>query len=359
MKILYVPNEWGPGRQSGMRRALATLVDSGLIEDVKVYSLLWRIREGAGRSAAMGLLQLVREFSPDLILMQHLGSTGLDEEYFRTLRSASKFRLVYHEADPYNRWKHRLPSEAKAAGRNADVVFTVGRGAFRSNFLRSGSKDVRWCSSVFDPGRFGSSDIPTDANRPFDVVMIANRSQARTSVTGHPNAKAREVLVRLLERRFGSRFAIYGNGWTGPSARGPVTYSEQDAAIHSGWVTANWDHYANEAAYFSDRLPTTLATGSVHITTMHPGFETIFRDTGQFIRFGKSPRDVVQMIDHILSTTEKDDLIGGAHKGREYAHLHFRQDNQLVQMINYESELVDHARASALWNNDSRMLTEL
>ncbi|MBP1135093.1 hypothetical protein JOE31_001325 [Arthrobacter sp. PvP023] len=359
MKILYVPNEWGTARQSGMRRAFATLVDRGLIEDVKIYSLLWRIRQGEGVGAARGLLEAAKAFAPDLILMQHLGGTGLNDDFFSELRAVGKHRMIYHEGDPYSRWKHRLPSEAKSAGRHSDVVFTVGKDVFRSNFLRAGSRDVRWCSSVFDPGRFGKANALTTSHRDFDVVMIANKSQARTPFTGHPNSRQREELVRRLAHAFGPKFAIYGNGWTGPSAQGPVDYSKQDVAIHSGWISTNWDHYAGEASYFSDRLPTTLATGSVHVTTLHPGFDAIFQNSEPFIQFGRSPKDVVRCVENLLSTRTTEDFIRGAIEGRKFADRHFRQDDQLVTMLNFDQILIDPTQASAAWDTNSRLLMEV
>lgn len=359
MKILYVPNEWGSARQSGVRRALATLVDQGFVEAVRIYSLLWRVRQGEGRRAATGVIKAVKEFSPDLILMQHLGGTGVDDAFFSELRASAKFGLIYHEADPYSRWKHRLPAEAKAAGRNADVVFTVGRDVFRTNFTRAGSQDVRWCSSVYDPGRFGQSNIPTAQEREFDVVMVANKTQARTPFTGHPNSREREELVDRLATRFGPRFAIYGKGWAGVSARGPIDYSRQHAAIYTGWVTANWDHYADEEAYFSDRLPTTLATGSVHVTTLHRGFDRIFPASNRFIKFGSSPKDIVLAIDELLSSRSAEDLVQGALDGRTFAERNFRQDDQVVQMLNFDREMIDPIRASETWNQGSRMISEL
>ncbi|WP_140416487.1 glycosyltransferase family protein, partial [Arthrobacter globiformis] len=311
-------------------------MDAGLVEDVRIYSLLWRLRAGEGKAAVDGLLAAVKSFAPDVVLMQHLGSTGLDGAYFSELRRLGNFRFIYHEADPYSRWKHPLPSEAKAAGGAADVVFTVGRGAFRSNFIRSGSRDVRWCPSIYDPGRFGRSIIPHELKRPYDVVMIANKSKARTPFTGHPNSRQREELVRLLCRRFGKRFAIFGRGWTNASAKGPVPYSEQDAAIHAGWVSTNWDHYSSEEAYFSDRLPTTLATGSVHVTTYHKGFDEIFMGSDRFLRFGRSPKEIVDVVDDILATHDRTSLVDDAQSGRQFADMHFRQDDQFVTMLNFE-----------------------
>lgn len=359
MKILYVPNEWGSARQSGVRKALATLVDQGFIEAVRIHSLLWRVRQGEGKRAVSGLIEAVKAFSPDMILMQHLGGTGVDDCFFSELRSTGSFALIYHEADPYSRWRHPLPGEAQAAGRHADVVYTVGKDVFRSNFTRTGSSDVRWCSSVYDPVRFGQTGIPTAPTRDFDVVMIANRGQARTPFTGHPNSLERVELVGRLAKKFGPRFAVYGKGWTGVGAQGPIDYSQQHAAIHAGWITANWDHYASEAAYFSDRLPTTLATGSVHVTTAHRGFDDIFPSSGGFIHFGSSPKEIVTVIEDLLSSRSPNELVEGALEGQRFADKNFRQDDQLVQILNFDRMIVDPVRARASWEKGIRMLVEL
>ncbi|MGN8132658.1 glycosyltransferase family protein [Paenarthrobacter sp. 22069] len=239
------------------------------------------------------------------------------------------------------------------------MVFTVGNGDFRSNFLRTGSTDVRWCSSVYDPTRFGHIAIPTDASRRYDVVVIANKTQARSPFTGHPNARQRVELVHRLAERFGPRFAVYGKGWTGPSAQGPVDYSFQHKAIHSGWITANWDHYAKEEAYFSDRLPTTLATGSVHATTLHDGFEQIFPRTRDFLHFGRSPRAIVDQVENLLAGFTPDDFVSRAREGQRFADLHFRQDDQLVRILNFDELVIDPIKARSLWEQNSRVLEEL
>lgn len=348
-RVFYVPNESGDGRQFGVRRALADLQRNGLIGEVQVLSLLWRIRNGGNaEEQRQELIRSVREFQPDIVLMQHLGGTGLATRHFDAIRADCDFQLIYHEGDAYSRVRRPLPLEARAASRSADIVFSIGMGNLARDFRAAGARDVRWVPSVYDPGRFGLEE-PQAVERPFDVVMVANRKTPR--FLGLPGWRDRIRFADLLEDRFGDRFTIYGHGWSGPHARGPIAYSEQHRAVQSAWVSANWDNFANLPNFFSDRLPTSLATGTVHATTWHPGFEELFGDeTRSFLLYDRSPRVLVDRIEHYLDTSGTAERIAAARKSRQYAAQHLRQDDQVVRMLNAVGAGIAPEAASRAWD---------
>lgn len=340
-RILYVPNEHGSARQSGIRTTFSRLRSGGCVSDVKIFSLLWRIREGMdGALQRRKLVQLAADYRPDIILMQHLGGTGIVRDELKELKDSCD-ALIYHEADPYSRLVHGLPREAREAGAVADVVFTVGTGTFARNFERAGASDVQWEPSIFDSERFGRERPLANHHRDFDIVMVANRNRPR--LRGLPNWRDRIRFVNYMETRFGSRFAIFGRGWTGPSAQGTVAYSDQSSAIRSGWVSANWDHFALEPKYFSDRLPTSLATGSVHATTAHPGFDQIFPGAEPFLLMSKSMVALGDRIEQYLTNVDADERIEREAAAWEFAHRHFRQDDQLVRMLNRGGAGIDQS----------------
>jgi hypothetical protein len=352
-RVLYVPNEWGPHSQPGIRRTLANLLDAGLLSDVSVFSLQWRIENGGdAEQHRQDLLARVREFRPNIILMQHLGtSTGLRDEHFRAMRSIGDFDLIYHEGDPYSRYLHPLPAPAKAAGRASTVVFTVGAGVFTENFRRSGSRDVRWAPSVFEADRNRAvPDSPLGARR-HDVVIVANRNRPR--LRGLPNWRDRIEFVSHLQQRFGERLAIYGHGWEGVGALGPVDFSLQQEAIRSAWVSANWDHFASEPKYFSNRLPISLAAGSIHATTNHRGYESVFGPrTSPFLLLGSTPRSLGDAIEKYLTVTSVSERNAAIAEGESFANRAFRQDEQVVSFLNFREVKVDRAAATASWNID-------
>lgn len=359
IKILYVPNESGSFRQLGFRRPLANLVNAGLISSSSVFSLQWRMREGGDNEQhRQDLISHVKAYQPNFVLMQHLGKTGLKNKHFRAMRAAASFELVYHEADPYSRFLHPLPLPARAAGRHADVTFTVGSGVFADNFRRAGAQDVRWASHVFESERYRRKPVSTEQTRSHDIVVVANRNSPR--LRGHPNWRDRIQFVTHLQERFGDRLAIYGNGWRGVGAMGPVEPSLQDIAIRSAWVSANWDHYAGEPNYFSNRLPISLASGSIHATTYHPGYDSLFgKETRDFLVFGTTPRNLGNRIEKLLTETTPDERITASLKAQEFAFMHYRQDNQLVSFLNYAATRVDPRAAAQCWDIDATPLEEM
>lgn len=358
-RVLYVPNESGIFRQVGVRRPLADLKSAGLVDDVSVFSLQLRIRAGgAAEDHRQDLIERVRQFRPSMILMQHIGSTGLTRKHFDVMRAQSDFELIYHEGDPYSRWLHPLPRAAAAAGRASDVTFTVGSGVFLENFRRAGATDVRWAPHVFEPERYGRDGVDESSDRQYDVVIVANRNSPR--FRGHPNWKDRIAFVRDLQQKFGDRLAIYGKGWTGVGALGPIEPTRQNVAIQRGWISANWDHYATEPNYFSNRLPISLATGSIHATTLHSGYRELFpEETKQFLLFGSTRHELVNRIAKYLETQSLSERIIASKQAQAFAHRHYRQDDQIVSFLNYRGTRVDPRLARKAWDLESQALDEI
>lgn len=353
LRILYVPNEAGDFRQIGFRRPLANLVDAGLVQEVSIFSLQWRQRNGGDHEQhRQDLIARVAEFQPNMVIMQHLNTTGLNRRHFAAMRNAADFELIYHEGDPYSRYLHPLPSSARLAGRFSDVVFTVGAGVFSENFRRSGAKDVRYAPSAFQPERYRQQD-PDPGTRQFDVVVVANRNSPR--FRGHPNWRERIAFVRHLQERLGDRLAIYGRGWEGPGALGPISTETQDVAVRSGWISANWDHYASEPYYFSNRLPISLASGSIHATTEHPGYSRLFpaRETGSFLVYEKSYLRLAESIERHLDETSVAQRLEAYALGQQFAHRYYRQDDQFLSFLNYRDVRIDPTAARESWDLDA------
>lgn len=81
---------------------------------------------------------------------------------------------------------------------------------------------------------------------------------------------------------------------------GSVPYDEQQEAIRSGWVSANWDYFQYESHYFSDRLPISLAAGVPHVTSDHDGYDDLFTGVRGLYR-ESSPAAIVQRVEQLLA----------------------------------------------------------
>lgn len=356
-RILYLPNESGDLGQRCQRRVLGGLLDAGLIEDVRIVSLLHRVRTGDGQVERARVLQIVRDFKPTLIMLNKPAGTGLGSRDIRAWRSAADFQFVVSDMDAYHWWSKPLPSEAKAVAPHADVVFVPGNGLLRRNYRRAGAQDVRWNPHTYDPQSFGRSEIRVETVT-RDVVMIGNLVMSRIGrLRAMPGAVDRARLAALLHNEFGSRFGLFGAGWVEPVGLGPLPFLEQETAIRSAWVTANWDYFPAEPGYFSNRLPISLASGTVHFTTWHPGFDELFGEL-PFLRLVRRKSDMAPAIRSYLESTSPAERIEHARQGRVFAAAHFRQDIKFTEMLNVAGARIDPAVAESTFVGNQRVLTE-
>jgi hypothetical protein len=182
-----------------------------------------------------------------------------------------------------------------------------------------------------------------------DVTMILNKSLHRFRPAY--GWKSRRELVHLAQSTFGEKLALHGAGWDGVGARGPLPFDEPYNAMSEARITANWDHYPKEPHYFSDRLPISLAAGSVHATTFHRGYEDIFKKNDTpFLLFEKSPLELIARIEKFLQVNSDDQIISLRLEARQFAYKHFRQDDWIVKMLNFDGENVSLDAARESWS---------
>lgn len=330
-RVLFIPYEKPPNTETASRRTLLQLREAGLIDDLYIYSIQRKILEYGHKKAIIKLREVVAEFQPNLVLLYHPVGTGLDDAEYRVLRSLARFRLVYHEVDPFHWLRNPFPKEARAAARASDVVYTSGAGAIAEAFRRFGAPDVRWMPQSFDPHAI---NIETSNTSPkIDIVMIANNGISRNPFRGHPGARSRRHLVNILTKRFGERFRVYGRGWDGPSAGGVLPFAAVREALAGATLSVNWDHYPTEAKYFSNRLPISLASGSVHFTTWHPGYDEIFPPNLDFLHFGRTPEELADRVEGFLRDHRLEERNSLADQARSFAHERFRRDEAIGRII--------------------------
>lgn len=355
-RVLYLPNEAGDWRQGGLRSAFAKLTAGQIIGDVRIFSPLWRLRNGESNVFGQ-LAQLVRDFQPHIVLVQHPERSELYARHWRELRRLADFTLVLHEGDLYDRWHRPAPRELRSVATQADVAFSVGGSAQLDFLRRCGALDARWVPSAFNSDQFGHTPLPLE--RPFDVVLIGNANGSRIPLRSMPGVRQRAQLVAALAERFGKRFAVYGRGWTGPSAQGPIDFLDQERAVQSGWITASWEHFTTEARSFSDRLPIALASGTIHVTSTKPGFDEVFPLDQHFLHHENTVDKIVQRAAMILGDTSPSQRGEAAAAGRRFALEHFRQDDNLVTLLNAGGAGINLARAAQAWESTAAALVEL
>lgn len=333
LRLLYLSAELVPGDARGYRQALSGLRFAGLIEDVRVISPM--ARKTADRHPLNDEMSSIIDFSPNVVLIEHPRDGMVLSEQIARLRSKLQFTLIVDEGDIYDPWAKRPPRLLRELAPLADLIATPGAGRQRRSFERMGARRVEWLPSSFNPGDFGRRPIPL--NRDLDVVMIANDTRSRLPFGSMPGSVARSKLVTLMEKRFGSRFSVYGKGWSGPSAKGPIRFVGQEELLQRAMISVNFDHYPRERQFFSNRLPIALASGSVHLTTRHPGFSQIFPEevTKNFLHLLPDPERIVRRVESLLERLSPEEVQLSGEAARRFAFERFRQDDRLVDLLNF------------------------
>jgi len=308
-KLLHLPNDPhldNPAtRQSGPRDAFERLQSEGILSSYETILFLAEYRQSRdAKGIQRTILDSVAKMQPDIIYWHHISEFPVDQVFMDRLREVSeRSLLVYHEGDPFGRFRHPISSQMRVILSNADLVFSVGLGFLAEVLRKGGAKDLRHLPHVYDARRFGHGWDYTH-NRAYKVSMIASNWPGRMPGMYMPGGRKRAALAKKMTDVFGTDFALYGRGWSNlVSARGTVPFDQQEAAIRNSWVTVNWDHFDEYAYYFSDRLPISLAAGVPHVTTYHRGYEDIFVGCPG-LYFARSVDEMVAKVDWLLSKTQ-------------------------------------------------------
>ncbi|MBO0511747.1 glycosyltransferase family protein, partial [Streptomyces beijiangensis] len=210
------------------------------------------------------------EAAPRLVFVQTPGSFPWREGQVRDLlRLLGSPPVVFWEGDAWGGSK-QLPPAARAWLRHADAVFSVAVGEQKALLGALAPGRIDYVPNVLP---LPSAEPPADTPPSDDIAFIGNRYLRFGLLERVVGNRDRARLVHGLQRLPGTRTRVYGRGWRGPGARGPVPFAEQVPVLRRARVTAGWDHYNHHHGYYSDRLPIALSTGRNHINSRQPGLD--------------------------------------------------------------------------------------
>jgi hypothetical protein len=314
--VLHLNNETELTRRSRFTGAFRRLQAEGHLSHVPAAPRAELLR-GGHRAAVESLEATVVESRPDVVFVQSPhGFPFSDGEVARLLRLAGSPPVVYQEGDAWGGNK-RLPASSRSWLRAADAVFSVAGGAQLAMLRRIAGKPVRYVPHTLPLDCFPEQDQPAPPGDAavFDVVTIGNCVVRARILPRLPGAGERVRVVRGLGR-LGCRLGVFGSGWHGPHARGPVPFERQIAVLHSARMSVGWDHYGRYPGYFSDRLPISGAAGRVHVGQGRPGMEWL-PGPQDGLHLMRTPRDAVDRVGDLLRE-EQHELDSAAERLRRW-----------------------------------------
>ena len=308
--------------------ALDRLVAEGdlLAYDVIPYPAL--VADGLdSESVSNHVAAAAERIGADVVLWAHTHGLDVSDHAIARTRGANPRTVMgYWDGDWYHWYRKPFPREARRLCSRCDVAFLQGDGALVRSLQRHGCPDVRYVAATSDE-RFQPQ--PAHQHYDFDLVLIGNNITSRLPLKEFPGNVFRRRLVAQFERRLGRRFAIFGEGWTGPSAQGPLPFDEQAMAYGAALAAVGCNNLFTRY-YFSNRLPISMSSARPVIYLKDDGYDEVFgRDPGifWFHEPEEAWREFRFVMDHY---TEAQDA---AERAQELARRRFTTYHAVVYMV--------------------------
>jgi hypothetical protein len=301
MRVLVVLNESPLGSHPDVYEAFQELVAQELIEGFDVYPYLALRKQGMPDDRIVAeIMETMRQHAYELVVWMHTGLLSVtDADLDAIVAMPQRPTMVYWEGDSYHPFYKPIPRQMLSIMRRCSQVFMPCGGPIVRSLRRAGVQTVRYAPSCASGTRFPAV-WDADREKAHDIVMIGNRVTRRLPLKRMPGARSRQQLVEALERRYGSRFAVYGRGWTGPSAMGQCEFDEQARVYSRAAVTIG----VNNSTYplvFSNRLPIAMACGIPVVYSSNARFAEVFPAAVRATFFA-SVAEALETIDGLLES---------------------------------------------------------
>lgn len=292
-----------PGIIDGYRKLQA----AGEVTQVDIMPVLGP--DGVARGSAFWEDAFERAFDhgATLVVFQYYHRADLPDprEAIRKFKSMPNAPFVVSAmGDPFMSGyfgRPNVPRTFLMAAESSDLVVSTSMGVMADHLRRHTRAPVALLPNGTCQVRFGRALGADSSGQPeFDVVFIGSRNSSRNLLRSHAwYARERDSLVDALTRRFGSRFAVFGNGWDHKSAnQGPVPHSLQAQVARRGRVVVGGIPYSR-ARYYTSGRPFFQATSGVPIVdSLVPGVGTILRPDEHWILAPQE--DLVRAVERTL-----------------------------------------------------------
>lgn len=287
LKVLYLPI----GDQPGMADAFRNV---GVQLEVYDFYGLWERTKSKG-TVSHEFLSKVKQFRPNLIHMQ-LQFTGLlDASVIAEARRICPDVVITN-------WSGDVRAEAIPNFTNVSGVvdYSLISSTGQLELYRSaGCSNATYWQIGYNP----NVNYPLNQTEfKYDVSFLGN-NYGNT----FPDGGLRIGVVDTLRGVFGSKFGIFGSGYSPPAPS--VEPSRSNTVYNDSVCALSISNFNNISHYFSDRLLACMASGRPTISWHFPGFDSYFVE-GQEIFIARSAKDIVDIVNYCKDNPEIAKQVG-------------------------------------------------
>ena len=300
MKLYVILNEKSPRAHSDVYHAMDYLKQKGIINEYQINPFEYHLQQGlTQKNLNTNIMDECKEFLPDIILWMHTDSFDVSDHTINYLKRLDSHPVIgYWDGDLYESPYRPAPKELLELASRCDVVFLQGYNEVAEQLLKKGTKDIRFVPSFGDE-RFYSIERKEE-NIEYNVVMIGNNIQSRNPFRLSMNGtKLRNRVIYYFSKKLGTKFAVYGNGWKGSFAKGPIGYNEQSKIYHKSKIAIRINNYSGKY-YFSDGLPIAMLSGIPIVHNYEEGFDELWK-SNPGLKFFKSVDEAWELTELLLS----------------------------------------------------------
>ncbi len=319
IKVMYAPLNYSDVVQYGTYDAFR---ESGC--ELEIFDYIYEKEKLGLMECRKKLIERCVAFEPHLLYLQIQHTDIIDGTTVKRIKERlPKTKIVNYTIDVRN----YIPPTYKDVGLQSDFNLISSTGQldmFRSHF----GNNVKYLQIGYNPQMYYPTDRPNKFD--YDVSFIANVN----NLESYPGHAERAEACRLLRKRFGSRFGLFGHGWPSDmGSLGSIAQPTVSQIYQKSACVLSLSHYNDLSHYFSDRLLMCLASGRPTVTYRFPNWESYFTDNSDIV-VADNIHDIPTKVTYLVENPDLADFIGESGAAKVFAeHTYFSRINELLEMI--------------------------
>lgn len=250
------------------------------------------------------------EFRPDVVYFQFFHSTkarvASPADCIRRLRESDNRPLIFGSlGDPFHVGAfsflaRRMPQPLKDLAANCDAFFSTSMGGIASELVSLGARNVVFLPHAFCPQHFRLPEKFPEAEKEFDAVFLGSYAPifGFRVWLAYRRGFARKLTVKELTRKFGSRFGLFGRGWSGVSARGLVPFKQQLDVFRQSKTAVDVPAQIDDTYYASDRPFFIAGSGTPLVMRYVDRFDKILKPERD-VYFAKTIKEIPEVCERV------------------------------------------------------------
>jgi len=256
------------------------------------------------------ICNVFKDFNPDIVLKEDVGSLDLKESTLKTLSKAFMVQWTQDIVIPYRKPILEYAKYGLSLFSNYINIEKLKDAGYKADFLMS-SEDYDLYAPIKGVAKRG-------------IVFIANNYDTGVNM---PIRKSREDMVDFLREEYPNDFSLYGNNWFHRGSKGYVGFKNEAKVYSEALMAINISQF-NTQRYTSNRMYKILGCKTFCLSHAYPGCEVDFPDVETFNSF----EELKYTIDYFLKPENRAELDNIADKTHKHALKYHSWDARVQQL---------------------------